>query len=269
MSSVSYRQYTSTAAENYQRDFVPLIATPVSRELLRAADLRPRERVLDVACGTGVISRQAAERVGPTGTVTGIDIAPDMIEVARAVGAPDGVAIDYRIADAAALPLADASVDAVLCQLGLMFMEDRPAAIAEMRRVLAPSGRVAISTAGDIQPVWDLMERALVEHISPDLGGFIRAVFSLHEPAVVATLLRDAGLCDVSATVSTTTLRLPPPAEFLWTYIRLSPMAAVVEQAPKDAKSALERQFVDGVQPYVVGGTTVVEQPMVIATASR
>ena len=81
MSSVSYRHFTGTAAENYQRDFVPAIAEPVSRDLLRAANLREGERVLDVACGTGLISRLASERVGADGAVTGIDIAPDMLSL--------------------------------------------------------------------------------------------------------------------------------------------------------------------------------------------
>ena len=266
MSTVSYHHFTSSAAENYQRDFVPAIATPVSRDLLRAANLQRGERVLDVACGTGVISRLAAERVGPTGTVTGIDIASDMIAVAKTVAAPDGATIDWRIADAASLPVPDASVDVVLCQMGLMFMENRAAAIAEMRRVLVPSGRVVVNTPGRIQPVYELMEQALVEHISPDLGGFVSAVFSMHDPDAVATLLREAGLRDVSARESTCTFRLPAPAEFVWQYINLTPMAAFVEKAPEDAKSAFERRFVDGVQAYVVDGETVVDQPMVIAT---
>ena len=267
MSTVSYHHFTSSAAENYQRDFVPAIATPVSRDLLREANLQPGERVLDVACGTGVISRLAAERVGPTGAVTGIDIASDMIAVAKTVAAPQGATIDWRIADAASLPIADASVDVVLCQMGLMFMEDRAAAIAEMRRVLVPSGRVVVNTPGRIQPVYELMEQALVEHISTDLGGFVSAVFSMHDPEAVATLLREAGLRDVSARESTCTFHLPAPAEFVWQYINLTPMAAFVEQAPADAKSAFERRFVDGVQAYVVDGETVVDQPMVIATA--
>ncbi len=267
--SVSYRRFTGTAAENYQRDFVPAIATPVSRDLLRAANLRPGELVLDVACGTGVISRLAAECVGVEGGVTGVDIAPDMIDVAKAVAAPKGAEIEWRIADAAALPVPDASVDVVLCQMGLMFMENRAAVVAEMRRVLVPSGRVAVNTPGRIQPVYELMEKALVEHISPDLGGFVSSVFSMHDPDGVAALLRDAGLQDVSANETTVPFRLPAPAEFLWMYINLTPMASFVDQAPDDAKAALERRFVDGAQQYVVDGATVVEQPMVVATATR
>ncbi len=266
MSSVSYQQFTGTAAENYQRDFVPSIATPVSHELLRVADLKPSERVLDVACGTGLIARQASERVGADGAVMGIDIAPDMIGVAKRVPAPDGAAIQWRVADAAALPIADASVDVVLCQMGLMFMENRAAAIAEMARVLVPSGRVAINTPGPIQPLFATLERSIVDHISPDLGGFVGAVFSMHDPEAVGALLCEGGFREVSASVATATFRLPAPAEFLWQYINLTPMAALVQQASEPAKAAMEEQFVAGVQPHVADGTTVVDQPMVTAT---
>ncbi len=157
-------------------------------------------------------------------------------------------------------------LDVVLCQMGLMFMENRAAAIAEMARVLAASGRVAINTPGHIQPLFETLEQSIVDHISPDLGGFVGAVFSMHDPEAVAALLREGGLREVSARVATATFRLPMPAEFLWQYINLTPMAALVQEAPESARAAMEKQFVDSVQPQVVDGTTVVEQPMVIVT---
>ena len=145
MSTVSYRDFTGTAAENYQRYFVPAIATPVSAGLLQTARLQPGEHVLDVACGTGTIARLAAEAVGSTGSVTGIDLAPDMIDVARATLAPAEPLIDWHIGDAARLPFPDDTYDSVLCQMGLMFISDRSAVIAEMRRTLVPGGRVVMT----------------------------------------------------------------------------------------------------------------------------
>jgi ubiquinone/menaquinone biosynthesis C-methylase UbiE len=266
MTTASYRRFTGTGAENYQRYFVPAIATPVSVELLRTAGLRPGHRVLDVACGTGVIARLAAEQVGPSGSVKGIDVAPDMIDVARSITVPAGAHIDWHVSDAATLPEPDGSWDVVLCQMGLMFMEDRAAALAEMHRVLEPGGRVIVSTPGSIQPPFELMEEAIVEHINADLGGFVRAVFSMHDPDAVTHLLRDAGFVDVSADVRTSTLRLPAPAEFLWQYVNLTPMGPLVAGAPEAAKQAMERQVVERWQPFVADGRVRVDQPMVIAS---
>jgi SAM-dependent methyltransferase len=267
MSTVSYRDFTGTAAENYQRYFVPAIATPVSAGLLETARLQPGERVLDVACGTGVIARLAAEAVGPAGSVTGIDLAPDMIDVARATRAPAEPSIDWHLGDATALPFPDATYDGVLCQMGLMFIPDRPAAIAEMRRTLSPGGRVVISTPGAIQPPFEILERALVEHISADLGGFVRAVFSMHDPGTLTSLLRGAGLRDVTVTVKQATLRLPAPVDFLWQYINLTPMGPIVAQAPEAAKNAMEADITERWQPHTgQNGTVAGEQPMVIAS---
>jgi len=268
MANPSYRNFTGNGAENYQRYFVPAIATPVSAGLLDTADLQSGERVLDVACGTGVIARLASERVGPSGSVTAIDVAPDMISVAKSTPVPGGSHIEWHVSDAASLPLADDSYDAVLCQMGLMFMEDRAAALSEMRRVVAPGGRVVVNTPGPIQPAFVLMEQAIVEHISRELGGFVRAVFSMHDPDALAALLRTAGLHDASATQSTATFQLPGPAEFLWQYINLTPMAPFVAQAPSEAQMAMERQVVEGWRAFVVNGKTRVEQPMVIASGT-
>jgi SAM-dependent methyltransferase len=268
MTTATYRNYTGSGAELYQRFFVPAIATPVSGELLATAGLRRGERVLDVACGTGIITRAAAEQVGTTGTVTAVDLAPDMLEVAKATPAA-GAPIEWHEADAIALPLPDGAYDVALCQMGLMFIADRPRAVAELHRVLAPGGRVIVNTPGRIQPLFEALEQAIVDHIDPGLGAFVSAVFSMHDPAALGDLLGGAGFEDVSSKEYVARFALPGPAEFLWNYINLTPMGPLVEQAPEEAKAAMERQVVEAWTPHLVDGGTPVDQPMALAWGIR
>ena len=186
MTTATYRNYSGTAAELYQSFFVPSIATPVSGELLHTARCEPGMRVLDVACGTGVVTRAAAEQVGPTGSVTGVDVAPDMLAVAKSHPA-GGAPITWHEADAASLPLPDEFYDVGLCQMGLMFMEDRAGALASCTGCSCPGGRVVINTPGRIQPLFEAMEQAIVDNLDPDLGAFVRAVFSMHDPPASRT----------------------------------------------------------------------------------
>ncbi len=269
METVSYRNFTGTGAENYERYFVPAIGSPVSRGLLRAAALQAGERVLDVGCGTGIAARQAATAVGATGSVTGVDVAADMIAVAAAQTPRAGAPIEWREGDATSLPFADCSFDVVVCQMSLMFVEDRAAAVREMHRVLVDGGRVVVTTPGSIQPTFELMEEAIVQHISPALAGFVRMVFSMHDPAAVESLLRDGGFTDVDASVYTATFNLPSPAEFLWQYINLTPMGPFVAEAPRAAQEAMEAQVVESWQPFMRDGRTPVDQPMVLAVGGR
>jgi ubiquinone/menaquinone biosynthesis C-methylase UbiE len=269
MTTVTYRDFSKPAAERYEEFFVPAIAEPVSTELLRTAALLAGERVLDVACGTGVITHRAAEAVGPTGSVTGVDVGLDMLEVAAAIDKPGGALIEWLEADAVSLPLPDESYDVVLCQMGLMFVEDRPAALAEMLRILKPGGRVVINTPGRIQPPFEEMERAIVEHINPELGGFVRVVFSMHDPAALGDLLVEAGFDEVDTSEDVATFDLPSPVEFLWQYINLTPMAALVAEAPEDAKARMEAQVVETWAAFVVDGRVPVNQPMALACGRR
>ena len=268
MTTASYRELTESAAQLYERFFVPAIATPAATELLARAGLRSGETVLDIACGTGLVARLAAACVGATGSVTGLDLSPDMIEVAA--GRPStGAPIEWRTADAVSLPLADQSFDVALCQMGLMFVEDKTAAVEEMYRVLRPDGRVVINTPGRIQPPFSLMERAIVEHINPELGGFVRAVFSMPDPVVLGALLKAAGFDEVETGEYVAELDLPAPAEFLWQYINLTPMAPVVAAAPESAKAAMEAQLVDGWRAWTADRPVALDQPIALASARR
>lgn len=139
------------AVENYEKNVVTYSTGPLAAILLEHADPQPGEHVVDVACGTGVVARQTAPRVGASGTVAGVDINPVMLAVARSLPAPQGASIDWREGSASALPLPDAAFDLVLCQAGLQFFPDRLTALREMYRVLRLSGRAAISCVRSLE----------------------------------------------------------------------------------------------------------------------
>ncbi len=115
----------------------------VAETLCEAADVRARERVLDVACGSGNGAIAAARRFGD---VTGIDYVPALIDKAKVRAEAEGLSVDVRTADAQALPFADASFDVVLSTFGVMFAPDHHAAGAELVRVCRPGGRVALAS---------------------------------------------------------------------------------------------------------------------------
>jgi len=153
-------------AEIYEASFVPAIFAQWAAPLLDAAAVRPGQAVLDVACGTGILARTAAERVGPTGRVVGVDTSDGMLAVARRV-APG---IEWRAGDAHDLPFPDATFDVVACQSALMFFADATRALGEMGRVCRPSGAVAIQVyAGlDAQPAYAPWVEMVARHAGPE-----------------------------------------------------------------------------------------------------
>lgn len=248
-------------AENYERFFVPTIGARVAADLAKAASLRPGERVLDAACGTGVVTKLAARRVNPGGTVAGVDPNPAMLAVARATTRSD-VSIDWQEAAAEDLPFPDESFDAVLCGMGLQFFSDKPAGLREFHRVLVPGGRLLANVPGPTPPPFEIMADGLARHIGPDSASFVHTVFSLHDPDELRDLATQAGFENVDIRSTETSLELPAPAEFLWQYVWSTPLAAAVAQVDEKRRAALETEFSErcrAVAPTetVAGGVTI------------
>jgi SAM-dependent methyltransferase len=262
----SFETSSRTAPENYERYFVPSIAAPLAGELVRAARLRPGERVLDVACGTGVVTRLAAERIGPEGGVTGLDINPGMLAVARRLTPPEA-AVEWREASADALPFEDATFGVVLCQMGLQFFPDKHAALREARRVLAPGGRLLLNVPGPTPPIFGILAEGLARHVSPEAAAFVHQVFSVHETRELQDLLSVAGLVDVSVRAREVRLRLPPPDEFLWQYVHSTPLAAAVAELDAERRAALGREVVAGWERFAEHDGLGLALRVVLATA--
>ena len=250
---------------NYERFFVPAIGAPLASDLIRLAALRPGERVLDVACGTGTVARLASQQVGATGMVAGLDINPGMLAVARS--ATPALPIQWHEASAHAMPLPDASFDVLLCQMGLQFMPDKPAALREMRRVLVPGGRLVLNVPGPTPRLFTIMREALARHIGPEAAGFVNLVFSLHDPAEIQNLLTGAGFHPPSVQSENRSLRLPPPEKFLWQYLLSTPIAPAIAQMDEQRRASLEREVVAQWQDFLEDSALLLHVRVTLAIA--
>jgi SAM-dependent methyltransferase len=171
------------AATNYEEAVVPALIREWAPRVAAAAGIRSGDRVLDVACGTGELSRVVAEAVGPAGSVTGLDLDPGMLAIA-ARSAP-GIAWHRGIAER--LPFRDATFDAVVSQFGLMFFQDRPRALREMWRVLRPGGRMAVAVWASLAetPAY-AAEADLVERMAgSEAANVLRSPFVLGDRAML------------------------------------------------------------------------------------
>jgi len=191
------------AVSRYASLLVPRLFAPWAELLLDNVRPAPGERVCDVACGPGTVTRAAARRVGPSGSVVGCDISEAMLDTARATpDEPGAAAIEYRLSPAAPLTLESSSVAVVTCQQGLQFFPDSAAALAEMHRVLAGGGRVGIACWRRIEsnPIYHAFEQALAAVFGAEHAAGIRKPFSGPAPDDLAELLASAGFVDVDIT---------------------------------------------------------------------
>jgi ubiquinone/menaquinone biosynthesis C-methylase UbiE len=261
-------QVQGNAAERYERWVVPFVVGPWVPALLDLADLRPGERVLDIATGTGVVARLAARRVSPGGTVTGLDLNEAMLEEARRLPLPLGLTVDWRQGSALALPFSDGTHDVVLCQQGLQFFPDRLKALGEMRRVLTSRGRVAVSVWTGPSPYFVAMREGLARYVSPDAATSGAAAFSLGNAAELRGLVEAAGFLDVVVHHVRLTLRLPPPEEFFLRHLSAIPAAELVAAAGAEVHAALVAHMKEATRAYVDGYGLAVPQEVNVATGS-
>jgi ubiquinone/menaquinone biosynthesis C-methylase UbiE len=234
-------QVSGNAPEAYERYLVPTLFTPWATVLVERVALQPGAHVLDVACGTGIVARLAALRVRPGGTVTGLDLNPGMLAVARTHPHTPDVQMTWQEGSALALPFANATFHVVLCQQGLQFFPDRLAALQEMRRVLVPGGQLGLSVWHAVvhNPYFAALGDALECHVSPEVAASMRAVCALGEAETLQALLLQAGFREVSLTLPTLVMRFASVETFIPGQCAATPFADAVAALDTDARTAL------------------------------
>jgi ubiquinone/menaquinone biosynthesis C-methylase UbiE len=238
MSDHDHWQLDGSAPELYQRYLVPAITSIWAADLIDRVGPKPGESVLDIACGTGVVTLLAAERVA-TGRVVGLDLNAGMLAVARSVSKTAAASIEWLEGSALSLPFASNSFDLVLCQLGLQFFPDRPLALREMKRVLVPSGRVGLSVYSAIErtPAASAFARALDKCLGPDASRIKRGehIFPLTDE--VGALMTGEGFDHVNVTTVTKRIRFPSVLDYVRFQLVATPMAGLLGD-----RNAVERE---------------------------
>jgi SAM-dependent methyltransferase len=227
-------------AHAYEDLFVPALFAQWVPTLLETAEVTAGQHVLDVACGTGVVARKAGEVVGPTGAVSGVDLNPAMIEVAKGRSS----AIDWRIGDAVNLPFADATFDAALCQSALFFFAEPQLAVREMARVVDVGGLVALQTyAGlDEQPVYGPFVDTVARLAGDDARKLMGTYWSQGDLSELGSLLEGAGLETTAADSRLGHARFPSIDAFVHTEIQATPLASRIDDATYEAILGETRQ---------------------------
>jgi ubiquinone/menaquinone biosynthesis C-methylase UbiE len=260
--------FTASLPDLYERYLVEPLFRPFAEQLLAVARVQHHDRLLDVACGSGIVARLAEPLIGEHGRIVGVDASPAMLAIARAA-AP---AIDWREGDAARLPIADGdSFDVVTCHQGLQFFTDRGAALCEMRRVLAPGGRVAIGTWRPIEecPLVRDLQHVAEQHVGP----IADRRHSLGDADAIRTLLDDAGFRPIRIDTVVRTIRMNDGAGV---FARLNAMAVVGMSAAAatmndeqraQARDRITTDSVNAMQGYCEGSDLVFDIGSNIAVA--
>ena len=245
-STETFQQVSLAVAETYEAKFVPAIFGEWAPHVCDVAGIAPGQSVLDVACGTGIVARTAAERVAPDGRVVGVDLNEAMLTVARRLR-PD---LEWRHGDAAALPFGEGAFDAVLCQAALMFFPDPERALREMGRVATASGTVAVQVWGTLEssPGYARFAEVVARHAGADAVALFDSYWRLGDLDELRALCASSGLVVTSAQTRLGSVRFGSIDEFVTTEAEGTPL---LERIDDDTYRRIREDAHDALRPFL------------------
>lgn len=258
------QRYGWDKASSYYEPFWQEQLKPAQDLLLQMAGMREGDQVLDVACGTGLVSFRVLEAVGDAGRVVGTDISDKMVDLARAFASEHGdERVRFEQMDAEELRLEDGQFDVALCALGLMYMPDPRRALEEMRRVLRARGRAVAAVWGQRDrcgwaDIFEIVDRHVASEVCP-------MFFHLGNPSMLELTFKMAGFRDVEVRRIDTVLRYNDPQEALGAAFVGGPVTLAYHKFSDAVKAEVHHAYLASIEPFKRGGGYAIPGEFVVA----
>jgi ubiquinone/menaquinone biosynthesis C-methylase UbiE len=244
---------------------------PVSDQLIRSAGIRPGQRVLDVATGTGQPALAIAKIVGQNGRVVGVDLSPEMLEVAKEEAASQGLTnvVDFQVVNDESLSMfSDNTFDSVVCRNGLMFMPDPVKALKAFFRVLKPGGKASVTVWGspDKSPVMGVVMKTISKHVPSDMSPPLAAApdkpggpFSIPSVDMLRDIFLKAGFSEFNAEKIEVTVAQTDTAEQFWQGMTevTGFLVILLSKLPEEKKLAIKNDVIESISKMFPSGSPV------------
>lgn len=253
MSELSGWQLDGDAPDAYERYMVPAFIETWTRELVKRADLVNGERLLDVACGTGMVARHAVPFLGNEGDITGVDVNAVMLDKARTIGEQAGISVAWEEGDVTALPFSGDRFDVAICQQSLQYFPDRDRALGEMHRVLAPGGRLLLSVWRSLEyfPFYVAFHEVLERHVGETPASMLASAFTLGDAEELRRLVENAGFRDVRVQIVIKQMKSPSVSRLVKGNTMASPFAKDILALEEPVREEMLRTIETSLENYM------------------
>lgn len=259
MNTADTYQLSTKAAEGYEQQKVPSLFGPMARATFDAISLSEGAHIIDIACGTGIISKVASERLAGKGRIVGTDLNQAMIEVARKTMPATRHTIEWFACDVTELPFEDGEFDIAFCQQGLQFFPDKPKALSEVRRVLATDGQLFLTCWKSVTPLFQAVSDSLRHRIGDEIAEQALRPYAFRDGNVISSLLGQAGfkIDEVSSLV--VDRHLTPPRRAVRAEILAQPFEQALRASGDATIDAIVEDVVVALKTY--GDDVIVTVP--------
>jgi ubiquinone/menaquinone biosynthesis C-methylase UbiE len=243
-------QLTNKASQIYETQKVKAIFRPLAEATLKEVPISENDRILDIACGTGIILRCIAEQYAMSRPLIGVDLNDGMINMAKGLTKHKQHIFEWYRSDVAKLPFDDHSFTTAFCQQGLQFFSEKVKALTEIKRVLKPDGRLYVTVWSSVSPFFKALADALGEHINNKIAEQSLAPFAFRDEEVIKDLITKAGFTRITSKVITINRQIAAANISIPKEIAGNPVGVKVVENEQDVVDRIVKQVEIAIQGY-------------------